>query len=66
MQNQAVSFCKRDIISTCTSESYNEQKNCRFYSKSSYNDKCMYHVFDEYCSCVEAQRSTAEEVTVSY
>ena len=55
MQDSAISFCKRDIMSSCTASSLTQQKMCRFYKKSSYTDKCMYFVFDEYCDCIEAQ-----------
>ena len=58
-------FCKRDIMSTCTAHNHLQQKNCRFYTKSSSKNKCMYFIFDEYCDCVEAQRSIAREVVVS-
>jgi hypothetical protein len=53
--NERVSFCKRDIMSICTAASESEQKNCKFYKKSSFTDKCMHFMFDEYCDCFEAQ-----------
>jgi len=58
MRIDEVCFCKRDIISVCTAGVKEEQKNCRFFQKSSYKNACMYFVFDAYCDCVEAQRNT--------
>jgi hypothetical protein len=42
-------------LSNCTARTVEEQKNCRFYRKSSHSEKCMYLVFDQYCDCFEAQ-----------
>jgi hypothetical protein len=64
MQNNQACFCTRDIISTCAANSNREQKNCRFYSKASYKNKCMHFIFGEYCDCVDAQMSTAKEMVV--
>ena len=58
MRIDEVCFCKRDIISVCTASVKEQQKNCRFYQKSTYKSACMYFVFDAYCDCVEAQRNT--------
>jgi hypothetical protein len=58
MRSDEVCFCKGDIISVCTADVKEQQKNCRFYQKSSYKNACMYFVFDAYCDCVEAQRDT--------
>jgi hypothetical protein len=58
MRSDKVCFCKGDIISVCTAGVKEQQKNCRFYQKSSYKNACMYFVFDAYCDCVEAQRDT--------
>ncbi len=55
-----VCFCKRDIISVCTADGQEQQKNCRFYQKSSYKNVCMHFVFDTYCDCVEAQLNTQD------
>jgi hypothetical protein len=53
-----VCFCKQDIISVCSAGGQEQQKNCRFYQKSSYKNACMYFVFDAYCDSVEAQSKT--------
>ncbi len=58
VQNCEVCFCEQDIISVCNAAGREQQKNCRFYQKSSYKNACMYYVFDAYCDCVEAQRNT--------
>ena len=55
MQDLAINFCKRDMMSICAASNETQQKMCRFYKKSSYTDKCMYFVFGEYCDCLEAQ-----------
>ena len=65
MKTNEACYCNRDIISTCTANSYSEQKNCWFYTKSSHENKCMHYIFDEYCDCVEAQMSTANKLVVS-
>jgi hypothetical protein len=53
--NERSCFCKRDIMSICTAASKSEQQKCKFYKKSSFTDKCMHFMFDEFCDCVEAQ-----------
>ena len=53
-------YCRTDIMSFCKAENEHQQKYCRFYEKSSYSDKCMYFMFDEYCDCLEAQLSAKE------
>jgi hypothetical protein len=53
--NERVSFCQRDMMSICTATNESEQKKCKFYKKSSFTDKCMHFMFDEYCDCLEAQ-----------
>ena len=55
MQAAELCYCKSDIMSVCIAENERQQKYCRFYEKSSYSDKCMYFMFDEYCDCLEAQ-----------
>ncbi len=65
VQNQEACFCQRDLISSCTAQGHKQQMECRFYSKSSYNNRCMYYIFDEYCDCVEAQRSMTQEVILT-
>jgi hypothetical protein len=65
VQNDVVCFCKREMMSICTAQGHSQQMNCRYYTKSSYNNKCMYYVFDEFCDCVEAQKSTANGMVLS-
>jgi hypothetical protein len=62
--NESLSFCKRDVMSICTAASESEQKKCKFYNKSSFTDKCMHFMFDEFCDCVEAQIATVHQKIV--
>ena len=55
MQEAAISYCKKDIMSICTAESSQKQQECRYYEKSRQAAKCMYFVFEEYCDCLKAQ-----------
>jgi hypothetical protein len=64
MQNQEACFCQRDLISTCTARGHQQQQDCRFYFKSSHNNRCMYYTFDEYCDCVEAQCNAMKEAAL--
>jgi hypothetical protein len=58
--NERLCFCKRDIMSICTAASESEQKNCKFYKKASFSDRCMHFMFDEYCDCLDAQIATQQ------
>ena len=60
MQNEKLCFCKRDTMSICTAASESEQINCKSYKKSSFSDRCMYLIFDEYCDCLDAQIVTQQ------
>jgi len=60
--NDRICFCKRDIMSICTANSESEQKNCNFYIKSSFSDRCMHFMFDEYCDCLDAQIATQQKI----
>jgi hypothetical protein len=62
VQIEKLCFCKIDIVSICTAASESEQKKCKFYKKSSFSDKCMYLMFDEYCDCMEAQIATQQKI----
>ena len=55
MADAEISFCKKDIMSVCTAATDTQQKDCRYYERSCTTDKCMYHIFDEYCDCLKAQ-----------
>ena len=48
-------FCIAGMMSTCRAENIKEQEKCRFYEKASYENRCMYFIFDEYCDCLKAQ-----------
>jgi hypothetical protein len=49
-------FCESGIMSICTARE-KEQKDCRFYAKSSVANRCMYfHTGTESCDCLQAQR----------
>ena len=66
MLNERLCFCKRDIMSICTAATESEQKNCKFYKKSSFTDRCMYFMFDEYCDCLDAQIATQQKIEEDY
>ena len=51
-------FCKKDKMSVCTAENSKQQEKCSFFKKSSYEHRCMYFIFDEYCDCLNAQMQT--------
>ncbi len=50
-----VNFCKQEEMSMCTACNKNEQTGCSFYEKSSFAERCMYYIFDEYCDSLKAQ-----------
>ena len=62
MQIERSCFCKRDMMSICTAANEREQKNCKFYKKSSFSDRCMYFMFGEYCDCLDAQIATQQGI----
>ena len=65
VQTIDVSYCKKDIMSVCTAVSVSQQKNCRYFSKSTYKRGCMYYRFDEFCDCIDAQINIVQENMVS-
>lgn len=42
-------------MSECIGQTTEEQKKCQYYEKSTYKSTCMYNVFDQFCSCLDAQ-----------
>jgi hypothetical protein len=48
-------YCKKETMSVCTAENSKQQEKCSFFEKSSYEQRCMYLIFDEYCDCLRAQ-----------
>ena len=51
-----VNYCKKDILSYCNmANSPKDQKKCKFYKKATHFDRCMFLIFDEHCSSMEAQ-----------
>jgi hypothetical protein len=60
--NEKLCFCKMDVMSICTADSKSDQKNCKFYKKSSFTDRCMYLMFDEFCDCVEAHLAIQQKI----
>jgi hypothetical protein len=50
----------------CVATSESEQKNCKFYRKSSISERCMYFMFDEYCDCLEAQLEAQQTAQSNY
>ena len=64
-------FCKRDIMSTCTAHNHLQQMNCRFYTKSSFKNKCMYFIasIEAHCASPEAQKAAmnvSEDKTIAW
>ncbi len=49
-------FCKQEAMAVCTAGSKAEQTNCIFYEKASFENRCMYEVFGEFCDNVKAQQ----------
>lgn len=45
-------------MSVCTAKDSKQQEKCSFFKKSSYEHRCMYFIFDEYCDCLNAQMQT--------
>ena len=48
-------YCKKEKMSICTAEDPKQQEKCSYFVKSSYEYRCMYYTFDEYCDCLNAQ-----------
>ena len=42
------------------------KKNCKFFKKSSFTDRCMHYMFDEYCDCLDAQIATQQTIQSNY
>lgn len=55
MQEERVSYCKKEIMSMCKADNGKQQKKCCFYEKSNSSERCMYYVFESYCDCLQAQ-----------
>jgi hypothetical protein len=58
MQYQEMTFCKKDVMSVCVAPNKAQQERCQFYEGSSYSERCMYFVLEEFCDCLKAQLST--------
>ena len=48
-------LCVIGDMSTCKGNNWSSQVACRFSEKASNGNRCMYYVFDEFCSCLKAQ-----------
>ena len=55
MSCSEINYCKKDKMSICTAKDSRQQEKCSFFEKSSYEYRCMYFTFDEYCDCLNAQ-----------
>ena len=55
MSCSETNFCKKEKMSICTAEDPKQQEKCSYFEKSSYEYRCMYFTFDEYCDCLKAQ-----------
>jgi hypothetical protein len=58
MSSSETNYCKKDKMSICTAKDSKQQEKCSFFEKSSYEHRCMYFIFDEYCDCLNAQIQT--------
>jgi hypothetical protein len=65
MTGQGISFCKKDIMSMCTADGCEEQGRCRFFKKASHENKCVYFIFNSYCSSLNAQTVAAKKNGIS-
>lgn len=53
-----VNYCRKGTLSYCdVSDSFEKQKKCKYYKKSSYFDRCMFLVFGKHCSSIDAQEN---------
>jgi hypothetical protein len=55
MSDSQTNYCKKDDMSICSAEDIKQQEKCSFFKKSSYENRCMYFIFDTYCDCLKAQ-----------
>ncbi len=60
MLNTRLNFCDTRLISVCNAVEKDLQRECRFYDKSSYGDRCMFFHFEKFCDNLEAQRETGK------
>ena len=60
MASPQVSYCKSELMSVCTACDKKQQMKCLFYRKASLDDRCMHHVFDEYCDSLDAQKQAQQ------
>ncbi len=58
MSSSETNYCKKAKMSICSAEDSKQQEKCCFFKKSSYEHRCMYFIFDEYCDCLKAQIQT--------
>jgi hypothetical protein len=55
MSDQPVNYCQQKQMSICTAENLKQQVACSYFEKSSFAERCMYFIFEEYCDCLTAQ-----------
>jgi len=56
---EKVNYCIPGILSKCSArELWDEQKHCKYASKSDFAHKCMYFIesLDGHCDCYDAQK----------
>ena len=58
MSSSETNYCKKEKMSICSAKDSKQQEKCSFFKKSSYEHRCMYFIFDEYCDCLKAQIQT--------
>jgi hypothetical protein len=55
-------LCKNGTMAGCSATDLNDnekiaaQKKCPFYKKASFQERCQFETFGEFCWCVEAQK----------
>lgn len=54
-------LCVKGVMSSCSEKEHKDQLQCKFYEKSSWENKCMYYVMDGHCDNPAAQ-SEAHDV----
>ena len=55
-----VNYCIRKQMSVCTALDDEQRENCIFFIQSPHKPKCIFYIFDEFCSSVQAQFNETE------
>jgi len=57
---ESQNLCRKELMSVCSVENKAEQEKCEFYERASYENRCMYFIFGEYCDCLKAQEDAKQ------